>query len=211
MRKDEHARCADEPEERAEWRGPPEEGQANDEQSRVEGLLCHDVVTHLHRLWRCFYPKKDKGDQNDILLLCRLPPAQKQGGDTGTVGGREKEQQRLRTPFVDRGEPANEEPKRDEQQRICDSKIALSLLLLIESGRRRNKRTTRELKRGMNEEVSSRRLDGTEKCRKNSQRVNSQHSNNEPVISCKRTAINGVLDSVSKQRGGGGRERSEKS
>ena len=53
VRKNEHPRGADEPEESAEGGGPPEEGQANDEQSRVEGLLGHDLITHLHRLWCC--------------------------------------------------------------------------------------------------------------------------------------------------------------
>lgn len=53
MGKDEHARGADEPEERAKRRGPPEKGQTDDKKSRVEGLLCHDVITDLHWLGGC--------------------------------------------------------------------------------------------------------------------------------------------------------------
>ena len=66
--KDEHPRGADEPEESAEGGGPPEEGQANDKQSRVEGLLGHDLITHLHRLRCCVF----KQGQNNIIIIIGL-------------------------------------------------------------------------------------------------------------------------------------------
>ena len=47
---DEDARGADEPEEGAEGRGPPEEGDADDEERGVERLLRDELVAHLHRL-----------------------------------------------------------------------------------------------------------------------------------------------------------------
>lgn len=58
MRKDEHARGTDEPKERAEWRGPPKEGQTDDKKSRIKGLLCYDVITHLQRLRGCNVTRK---------------------------------------------------------------------------------------------------------------------------------------------------------
>ena len=74
MRKDEHARGADEPEESAEGGGPPEEGQANDEQSRVEGLLGYDLITHLHRLRCCAVKRgqnKEDGAEATVWLYGR--------------------------------------------------------------------------------------------------------------------------------------------
>ena len=50
MQENENARGADEPEERAEWRGPPEKRETDNEQTRVQGLLRYDVIAHLHRL-----------------------------------------------------------------------------------------------------------------------------------------------------------------
>jgi hypothetical protein len=50
VQENENARGADEPEERAEGRGPPEKGETDDKQTRVQGLLRHDVITHLQRL-----------------------------------------------------------------------------------------------------------------------------------------------------------------
>jgi hypothetical protein len=63
MRKDEHARGTDEPKERAEWRGPPKEGQTDDKKSRIKGLLCYDVITHLHWLWGCVIHITKKGQK----------------------------------------------------------------------------------------------------------------------------------------------------
>lgn len=53
MSKNENRRGADEPEERADGRGEPEKGKADDEETCVEGLLGHDVFSNLHWLGSC--------------------------------------------------------------------------------------------------------------------------------------------------------------
>ncbi len=110
MQENEDARGADEPEECAEWRGPPEKGETDDEQTGVQGLLRHDVVAHLHRLGSY----QVNNHQKDILQG-RTPAQVREGG-----GGFKL---LLRTPLVNRSKSANEEPKGDEKQRVCESDL----------------------------------------------------------------------------------------
>ncbi len=53
MEYNDESRGADEPEEGAQGRRPPKEGEANDEQADVQRLLGYDVVADLHWLRGC--------------------------------------------------------------------------------------------------------------------------------------------------------------
>lgn len=81
MPEDEDRRRADEPEERAEGRRDPEQWNTDDEESCVKGLLCHNVLTDLHRVWCCdprvhYADNKNEGQTMDAphLLIAMKPP-----------------------------------------------------------------------------------------------------------------------------------------
>lgn len=83
MAEDKDARCADEPEECAERGGPPQEGDTDDEERGVEGLLRDELVTYLHRL-RCCCEGGVSGGEGDErgrsvpnLLMAVNPPMRK--------------------------------------------------------------------------------------------------------------------------------------
>lgn len=53
MADDEQTGGTDYPEQGAQRRGEPEQGDADDEETCVQGFLGHDVITDLHRFRSC--------------------------------------------------------------------------------------------------------------------------------------------------------------
>lgn len=83
MSQDKNRRGTDEPEERADGRGEPEKGEADDEETCVEGLLSHDVISNLHWLGSCV----DIRSEIEEVISILVQPLSTWGGSVGGIEG----------------------------------------------------------------------------------------------------------------------------